>query len=370
MEKLKRLLAAINLKRLNLKWVIHAIWIIALGGLFVYLNTAPPFLAVASNSMEPVLSRGDLIFSSSVSGDQIQVGDIIVFKVAPFFQEKYGYPATICHRVMRIQTSGDKLSFRTKGDNNASDDPFMTQAENLVGRERTSIPMAGYGVMFAQSAQGKYFLGGLIILFIIYANSDWIFNSAKNARRSMVGISTTEFVKSQGDIEKKMGDMTDQVVRSMNGFSSAMSEYAQHIASHTGAIKSLADAAKHMESILSKQDNAFTNSIQRQAEPRPQEQAQSLPVLRTAIEVTPELKAAVKIFIFEYNAKHGITSLDVTPDLRAAVWDFIQDYVKSPPAPEAGLYRSAIKTVKILPDTEDSDTEESERGSESNRVAG
>jgi signal peptidase I len=350
MLKLKRLLAAINPRRFHLKWVLHAIWICALGSLFIYLNTAPPFLAVASDSMEPLISRGDVILSDSAVESQIKVGDVIVFKVAPFFQEKYGYPPTICHRVVRIQNSLEGLSFRTKGDHNSGEDPFMTPAQNLIGLERTSIPKLGYAVMFAQSVQGKYFLGGLIILFLLYANSTWVWQTLKSMRSSVSGVSTTEFVKSQNDIENKIGGMTDQVVKSMNGFSSAMSEYAQHIASHTGAIKSLAEAAQHMESILSKQDALLSRQPSLQLVSAEPDSVQLSVGPQEAIEVTPELKLAVKEFIFKYNLEHNLNSLEVTPELRSAVWDFIQEFVKNPPLPEAGSYCSAIKTVKITPD--------------------
>ena len=254
MEKLKGLLAAINLKHFNLKWVKHAIWIIALGSLFVYLNVAPPFLAVASDSMKPVFARGALVFSSGIDPNQIKAGDIIVFSVSPVFQEKYGYPATICHRVERIQNNEGKLYFRTKGDNNGSDDPFMTPGDNVIGLEKNALPLAGYGVLFAQSSQGKYFLVGLILLFLFFSNTAWLSLNAKKVRSSLVGISTAEFSKSQGELDQKLTSMGQNVAQSLNGFSGAMSEYAKHIASHTSAIKSLAEAANHMESILAKQD--------------------------------------------------------------------------------------------------------------------
>jgi signal peptidase len=360
MEKLKRLLAAIDLKHFNLKWVKHALWIVALTGLFVYLNVAPPFLAVASQSMEPVLSRGDLIFSGNAAPGQIQAGDVIVFKVSPVFQEKYGYPDTICHRVVRIQSSENKLYFRTKGDNNASDDPFMTPADNLVGLEKSSVPVVGYLVMFAQSSQGKYFLAGLVILFLLYSNSARFLSGAKKVRTSIAGISTTEFTRSQNDIEKKMGQMTDQVVQSMNGFSTAMSEYAQHIASHTGAIKSLAAAAQHMESILEKQDTALSQRAPPVVVQKLPESNPALPAIQTAIEITPELKMAVKEFIIAYNIEHDITSVEITPELRSAVWNFIQEYVKNPSLPEPGAYASAIKTVKITPELDEMESEEAE----------
>jgi len=358
MEYLKKRLIGFNVRRLNTKSVKQALWIIALVGFFIYLNNSPSLIAMAGNSMEPVFTHGDLIYSRNIQYQKVQAGDIIVVKVPPIFQDKYAYPPLICRRVVSLKMTGQEISFRTRGDN-SGEDPFFTRVESLVGIEAESFPLAGYPLMFAQSNQGKYLLGGLIILWLLYFNRRRLLNVIKNARNSIPGISTTEFVKAQSEMEKKMSDMTGQVTQSMNGFSAAMSEYAVHIASHTGAIKSLAEAAKHMESILSKQDAALSNSLPREVVRKTPESDLQLPVLQMAVEVTPELKSAVREFIFAYNLEHGISSLDVTPELRTAVWNFIQEYIKNPPLPEPGAYLSAIKTVKITPETDEIDSEES-----------
>jgi signal peptidase I len=358
MEYLKKLMTGFSLRSLNPKAVKQTLWIIALTGLFIFLNNSPSLMAMAGNSMEPVFTHGDLIYSRNIQYQKVQAGDIIVVKVPPVFQDKYDYPTLICRRVISLKISGQEISFRTRGDN-SGEDPFLTPVENLVGTEVKSFPLAGYSLMFAQSNQGKYILAGSIILWLLYMNRRRLLNVIKNARYSISGISTTEFVKAQSEMETKMRDMTVQVTQSMNGFSAAMSEYAVHIASHTGAIKSLAEAAKHMESILSKQDAALSNGIPREVVLKTPESDPQLPVLQMAVEVTPELKSAVREFIFAYNLEHGISSLVVTPDLRTAVWNFIQEYVKNPPLPEPGAYLSAIKTVKITPENVETDSEES-----------
>ena len=361
MEKLKRLLEAIGLKRFNPGWIKHALWIIALGGLFTYLNVAPPFLSVASNSMEPVLSRGDLIFSEPVDSSKVQVGDIIVFKVSPVFQEKYGYPETICHRVVRIQSSGDRTYFRTKGDNNSAEDPFMTPASNLMGRQRASLPQVGYLVMFAQSGQGKLFLIGLVLLFLFYSNSVWLAASAKKVRNSMVGVSNTEFVNSQKQLETRLDAMSGQVAQSMNSFAGAMSEYAQHIASHTSAIKSLARVAEHLENVIS--NPPYYPPTMPHQTPSCQQQEATAPEPLDPVkpfEVTPELKAAVKRFIIDYSRDHNISAVEVTPELRSAVWAFILKYVNEPmPGYSLDLTEEESQAVDGLAEGQPEDSESS-----------
>jgi signal peptidase I len=357
MDKLKSLLAWTKLKQVNLRWIKHAAWMVLLAGFFIYLNSSPPFLAIASSSMEPTLSRGDLIFTSNISPQDIRVGDIIVYKVLPTFQEKYGYPATVCHRIVRIQQGAD-FSFRTRGDATA-EDPFMVTPNQIMGKESAAVPWLGYLVMFPQSTQGWIFLFGLVILYLLYANTSSIVSLAKNVRRSVVGMSAADYANSQRQLEQQMTDIGQNVAQSLNGFSGAMSEYAKHIASHTSAIKSLADAAGHMESILAKQDKALSEPLPPRVIARiPQPQQVIIqPAVPAPIEVTPDLKAAVKRFIQEYNQKNGITHTEVTPQLRAVVWDFVQNYAKNPPLsqqPEAAISVPAVAVVtEIAEENED-----------------
>jgi signal peptidase I len=318
MKKIKKLLSALNPKRLNQKWIKNVAWLALIGGFFIYLNIAQAFIAVASNSMEPAICKGDLIFVGSVKTEDIKQDDVIVFNVPRIYQEKYGYPSTICHRVVRILYNGDRLTFRTKGDA-TSEDPFMTLPADIIGVEKMTLPKMGYLVMFAQSNQGKIFLVGLIILLLTYTNSAWLAEKGRRIRNALAGISNAEFKQSQENLESKINSTSELVTNSLNNFSSAMSEYAEHIASHTSAIKSLADAAKHMESILSRQDLALTGRSSRPAD--------SLPF---PVEVTPELKAAVKQYLLEYNHMHSLESVEVTPELRAAVWNFVKEYARRP----------------------------------------
>src|SRR3989344_3319709 len=75
------------------------------------LQTPYPMAAITSGSMWPVLKQGDMVFIKGIqSSDQIQVGDIIVFK------NKTNGTLTI-HRVVKL---GDKIT--TKGDANFSED--------------------------------------------------------------------------------------------------------------------------------------------------------------------------------------------------------------------------------------------------------
>jgi signal peptidase I len=368
--------------------------------LFIYLNTASSFVPVTDGRMAPLFSRGDLLISHSVSPENIKAGDLIIFKVPPAWQNQYDMPPVVCHSVIGVQSSYNTFSFRTRGQGTV-DDPFMTSYKNILGVETTSIPLAGYPLLLVRNFFGRALFVILILLFLARHYRATLTTWLNKLKPATTTVTSSELNRAQEHIEIKMAEMTEQVIHSMNGFSAAMSEYAQHIASHTGAIKSLAQVARHMESVLEKQDaqlscgltpetekyvikdqslqqdsTLFTNKTQRPIQiasaysiergdqpkilfiPSP---GPAGPVLDRGIEVTPELKMDVREFILTYNLEHGIAGMQVTPELRAAVWDFIQNYGKRPPLNQPGSYISAIQTVKIVPDSIDIENPDNHR---------
>lgn len=58
---------------------------------------------VRSNSMEPTFSRGDIVFVKDVDPYQIEEGDVIVLQVPDQYEEQYGYPPLVVHRVTDIR---------------------------------------------------------------------------------------------------------------------------------------------------------------------------------------------------------------------------------------------------------------------------
>lgn len=93
-----------------------------------FLGTSQFLAVVASGSMEPALSKGDLVVLSANS--VIHKDDIIVF-------EKNG--ETIIHRVVEATPSG----FRTKGDKNPYTDSYAVRPADIVGKAVLVIPKAG-----------------------------------------------------------------------------------------------------------------------------------------------------------------------------------------------------------------------------------
>ena len=92
-------------------------------GLRFVFGTEHPILAVASESMEPVLYTGDLIVVEAIqnpgdiyaaSKDADPPGDIIVYR---------GLTALIVHRVIEKNENDGTYTFVTRGDANSANDP-------------------------------------------------------------------------------------------------------------------------------------------------------------------------------------------------------------------------------------------------------
>jgi len=110
-------------------------------GLVVSVGVNQPLMLVASNSMEPTISVGDIIVIKSVDKSQLHLGDVIVY-------EKSLSKISIIHRVVCIVTSSDSSCsqpfypyvncyvppcYYTKGDNNPAPDPWAVLSSEVRG---------------------------------------------------------------------------------------------------------------------------------------------------------------------------------------------------------------------------------------------
>lgn len=119
---------------------------------------------VLSGSMEPGIQTGSII-AVKPGGDmtRFKENDVITYK------ESNG--KLITHRIIEVIHSGDKVLYRTKGDNNNTADINPILSENVVAEYTgITIPYAGYFTNFAQSKNGAFLLlipGIVIFLFSI-----------------------------------------------------------------------------------------------------------------------------------------------------------------------------------------------------------
>ncbi|HVL48637.1 MAG TPA: signal peptidase I [Candidatus Thermoplasmatota archaeon] len=96
---------------------------------------------VLSGSMEPTLAAGDVIFVGPPTA--VAVGDVITFQ--PFPAAK----TLVTHRVVEILESDAGPRYRTRGDANTGDDPWLLAPSQIIGEYRFDIPYWGlaFGVL-------------------------------------------------------------------------------------------------------------------------------------------------------------------------------------------------------------------------------
>ena len=108
-------------------------------------------LIVLTDSMYPEIKSGDIIICKDISPEDVKVGDVISF----FDPADKNGVAVVTHRVIEIITDDGELYFRTKGDNNNTDDKIAVPAENLVGLwTETRFAGLGHVALFMQSTWG------------------------------------------------------------------------------------------------------------------------------------------------------------------------------------------------------------------------
>lgn len=131
-----------NCKRSILNYIptiiILSIIVLNFFGIFKY-----QMVAILSNSMQPLYSKGDAIVYERISEQEkklLKVGDIIVF-----YDKNNNL---IIHRIYKIRENKGENEFITKGDNNDSVDSNVVKTENIKGKYLFNIKYIGYPKMY------------------------------------------------------------------------------------------------------------------------------------------------------------------------------------------------------------------------------
>ena len=121
-------------------------------------------LVIISGSMEPILKVGGILYYEKINLDDFKKDDILVYQLNEHI---------VSHRIVNINEYG----FETKGDNNNSNDSYIVDKNNVIGRGNNwSIPYIGYYADFIYNH--KYLL--IVIIILSYFNI-W-FNSKKDKK--------------------------------------------------------------------------------------------------------------------------------------------------------------------------------------------
>lgn len=107
-------------------------------------------LIVLTDSMYPLIESGDLIICHTAEAEEIEVGDVIAF-----FDPAGNGSSIVSHRVIEVTEENGAPAWRTKGDNNNTEDRLLVQPDDLVARyEGTRLPGFGNVALFMQTTPG------------------------------------------------------------------------------------------------------------------------------------------------------------------------------------------------------------------------
>lgn len=120
-------------------------------------------LIVLTDSMLPEISSGDLIIVKQTDPAQVKVGDVI-----SFFDPAGNGTSVVTHRVIELVTENGVTKWRTRGDNNNTEDRELVPMDNLVGVWKgTRIAGAGNVAMFLQTTPGLIVCVGCPLLLLV-----------------------------------------------------------------------------------------------------------------------------------------------------------------------------------------------------------
>lgn len=135
---------------------------------------------IQSQSMEPVMHKGDLIIGKVVDENtpEFKVGDIVIYTTTKQMDDGTNQYVLVCHRIVKTKVEGETTYYLTKGDNNEVSDAqtvgWLT-ADKIVGvyenSEYKGSLLSGVGSIYdyLKSFWGFFFVIVLpMILFFIY----------------------------------------------------------------------------------------------------------------------------------------------------------------------------------------------------------
>ena len=107
-------------------------------------------LIVLTDSMYPIIESGDLIICQTVEPEDVQEGDVI-----SFFDPASNGSSIVTHRVVEVTEQNGQIAWRTKGDNNNTEDRLLVPADKLVARYNgTRLAGMGNVALFMQTTPG------------------------------------------------------------------------------------------------------------------------------------------------------------------------------------------------------------------------
>lgn len=245
------------------------------------LGTTPPFSVVSGQSMRPTFAPGDLVVIEGVAAGDLEVGDVISIVPPIREQEEKGLPDEIVHRIIEVVDTDGQRSFLTKGDNNPGEDAFITFPSNVRGEVVARAPALGFPLLFFRSEQGRVLAiaAGLALIgyFVI---------SAIERRQEAAALENPRAL-----IEEVREDNLE-IKDAMRELVGAVSEYGEHLRSHTGAVQGMSDASRELATVAAglRGSTAEPRARPVAAEPRHDRRPTAVPIPPPRPRLTPRFE--------------------------------------------------------------------------------
>jgi signal peptidase I len=118
---------------------------------------------ITGDSMAGTYDRGSIVYAEEVPVSELEVGNVITYVPPP----RAGTKGRITHRIVSIDRRDGKRVFRTKGDANASRDPWrFTLRSPTQARAAFDVSYAGYAFAALGIREVRMTLIGLPALLI------------------------------------------------------------------------------------------------------------------------------------------------------------------------------------------------------------
>lgn len=143
-----------------------ALWVGAVLGVLCLLLGALAWLfdirplVFRSGSMSPAIEAGAVGFAREVPATEVAEGDVVSVV------DQRGVRVT--HRVVSVDTSGERVALRLKGDANSKVDQETYRVDDVY-RVFGDVPYAGYVVNAASTPWGLLVCGGFVTLLLVSA---------------------------------------------------------------------------------------------------------------------------------------------------------------------------------------------------------
>ena len=170
-------LAITSLARKALDIVLLALILVVLATLVVArvipAVTGGSTFVVGGGSMEPTIPLGSVVLVTPVPASALAPGDVVSLQAG---EDR----AVFTHRVTRLVEREGGIWLETKGDANATPDPSLVPAVDVIGRVAVTLPLLGYLVVLMSTLQGVAFL---IALGIMVLAMTWLLETLEDDQR-------------------------------------------------------------------------------------------------------------------------------------------------------------------------------------------